>query len=292
MDQMRDANERLVVAAVRAQNQSDEAQTESARTSADLERLMGQLRETHTRLTTTAKQVDALAREAGRSEEAYRRLSRRLLQTQDEERRRLARDLHDSTGQLLAALTVNLDLIGGAKNVLGTRLRRALAQSRSLAEQCSREVRTLAYLLHPPLLDELGLQSALRWYVSGFVERSGIHVDLDVRHVGRLPEPIETALFRVVQESLTNIHRHASSGTASIRLTSTADVVVLDIQDQGIGLRDVPRRQSGAHGPEIMGVGIQGMQERVRELGGTFDIEFADTGTTVHATVPLNAGTP
>ena len=292
MGRMREANERLIVAAVRAQNLSDEARAEGAQTKGDLERLMGQLREAHARLTTAATQVDALAKEAGRREEAYRRLSRRLLQTQDEERRRLARDLHDSTAQLLAALTLNLDLIGGAKNVLPTRLRRALGQSRSLAEQCSREVRTLAYLLHPPLLDEMGLQSAVRWYVAGFVERSGIHVDVDLREVGRLPEPIETALFRVVQESLTNIRRHASSATASIRLTSTADEVVLDIQDQGIGLRDAPTQPSGAPRPEMLGVGIQGMRERIRQLGGTFDIEFSGAGTTVHVDVPLNTNIP
>jgi signal transduction histidine kinase len=211
---------------------------------------------------------------------------------QDEERRRLARDLHDSTGQLLAALTVNLDLIGGARNVLGTRLRRALAQSRALADQCSREVRTLAYLLHPPLLDEAGLLAAVRWYVAGFMERSGIRVDFEVHEVGRLSGPIETALFRVVQEGLTNIHRHASTPNASIRLTSSAGAVVLDIQDQGRGLRDHPTLRPGTRLPEILGVGIQGMRERIRQLGGTFDIEFTDTGTTVHVAVPLDAGTP
>ena len=211
---------------------------------------------------------------------------------QDEERKRFAIDLHDSTAQRLAALTMNLDVVEAAEDVLDARSRRALAQSRALADQCSREVRTLAYLLHPPLLDEAGLLAAVRWYVAGFMERSGIRVDFEVHEVGRLPGPIETALFRVVQEGLTNIHRHASTPNASIRLTSTAGAVVLDIQDQGRGLRDHPTLRPGTRLPEILGVGIQGMRERIRQLGGTFDIEFTDTGTTVHVAVPLNAGAP
>jgi two-component system NarL family sensor kinase len=197
--------------------------------------------------------------------------------------------LHDSTAQRLAALRMNLDMVEAAEGVLDVRSRRALARSRSLAEQCSREVRTMAYLLHPPLLEEAGLRAAVQWYVAGFMERSGIRVDLDVRALGRFPEPGETALFRVVQEGLTNVHRHASTSTASIRLTSGPGAVVLDIRDQGRGLRDHPTLRRGARVPEILGVGIQGMRERIRQLGGTFDIEFTDNGTTVHVAVPLNA---
>ena len=121
----------------------------------------------------------------------------------------------------------------------------------------------------------------MRWFVEGFTKRSGIQVTLDLHDVGRLPGPIETALFRVVQESLTNVHRHASTTTASIRLTTTADAVTLDIEDQGRGLRDQVRHQNGTLLPETLGVGIQGMRERIRQLGGTFDVEFTDTGTTV-----------
>ena len=152
-------------------------------------------------------------------------------------------------------------------------------------------MRTLAYLLHPPLLDESGLLSAVRWYAEGFTKRSGVQVALELGEVGRLPRAIETALFRVVQEGLTNIHRHASTTTASIRLTTTADAVTLEIQDRGHGLRDRLEHRSATQ-PATLGVGIQGMRERIHQLGGTFDIEFTDLGTMVRACVPLNEGGP
>jgi two-component system, NarL family, sensor kinase len=287
---MREANERLIVAAIDAQNRSDEADVEAAQARTELDNLMRQLRDANDRLTKAAAQAHTMAEDARQHKEQYRRLSGRLLQLQDEERRRLAVDLHDSTAQRLAALTMNLDVVEGAKKALDTRSRRALAESRSLAEECSREVRTLAYLLHPPLLDEAGLLVAVRWFAEGFAKRSGIHVVLDLADVGRLPAPIETALFRVVQESLTNVHRHAHAATASIRLTSAANEVALDIQDQGRGLSD-PARQNGALRLGTLGVGIQGMRERISQLNGTFDIEFTDRGTTVRVTVPLTRDT-
>jgi signal transduction histidine kinase len=229
-----------------------------------------------------------MAEQAAARQEEYRQLSGRLLTLQDEERRRLALDLHDSTAQCLAALTMNLDVVKGTREALDARARRALAESRSLAKRCSREVRTFAYLLHPPLLDERGLPAAVRWFVEGFTKRSGIQVTLDLHDVGRLPGPIETALFRVIQESLTNAHRHASTTTASIHLTTTAGAIALDIEDHGHGLRDRAPRRASTLLPETLGVGIQGMRERIRQLGGTFDIAFADTGTTVRVRVPLN----
>ena len=284
MDQMREANERLIVAAVQAQNLSDKAHREAAQARVELDDLMSQLRAANEQLATTTE-------EAREREEEYRRLSGRLLTLQDEERRHLALDLHDSTGQCLAALTMNLDVVGQATKALDARSRRALAESRSLADQCAREVRTFAYLLHPPLLDEMGLRSAVRWYAEGFTKRSGIQVVVELADVGRLSRPIATALFRVVQESLTNVHRHASTSTASIRLTVTAGIVALEIHDQGHGLRDQVTHDNGTR-PETLGVGIQGMRERIRQLGGTFDVEFTDKGTTVCVGVPLNADTP
>jgi signal transduction histidine kinase len=292
MGQLREANERLIVAAVQAQNLSDEAHTETAQARDELDDLLNELRSANERLAAGAAQAHAMTEEARAREEEYRRLSVRLLTLQDEERRRLALDLHDSTGQRLAALTMNLDIAGRATKALDARSRRALAESRALAEACAREVRTFAYLLHPPLLEEAGLLSAVRWYAEGFGKRSGIHVVVDLDEVGRLPRPIETALFRVVQESLTNVHRHASATTASIRLTVTADVVALEIHDQGHGLRDPLAHQTGMLQSETLGVGIQGMRERIRQLGGTFDVEFTDKGTTVCVGVPLNADTP
>jgi signal transduction histidine kinase len=292
MAQIREANERLIVAAVHAQDLSDQAQAEAAQARAELNDLMNRLRDTNERLAAAAADAHTLAEAAGRREEEYRQLSIRLLTVQDEERRRLALDLHESAGQCLAALTMNLDLVERAKRALDARSRRALAESRSLAMECSRAVRTFAYLLYPPLLDERGLVSAVRWYVEGFTERSGIQVVLDLGEVGRLPSPIEKALFRVVQESLTNVHGHALTTTASIRLTTTAGAAVLDIQDQGHGLRDQVRGQEGTPLSATLGVGIQGMRERIRQLNGTFYIEFTDSGTTVRVSVPLNKGTP
>ena len=289
MGQMREANERLIIAAVQAQNLSEEAHAEAAQARSELEDLMRQLQDANVRLAAAAARAHTMAEEARRRQEEYQHLSGRLLQLQDDERRRLAVDLHDSMGQRLAALTMNLDLVAGANSGLDRTSRRALVESRSLAEQCSREVRTLAYLLHPPLLDEMGLVSAVRWYTKGFTKRSGIHVVLYLDEIGRLPEPIETALFRVVQESLTNVHRHASASTASIRLTTTADTIVLDIKDQGHGLRDARARRKATLQP--FGVGIQGMRERIRQLGGTFTVEFTDKGTTVRVGVPVGKDT-
>lgn len=281
MGQMRDANERLIVAAVQAQNLSDEAHREVVKTRVGLDDLMR-------RLLGANAQLARMAEDAIEREERYRRLSGRLLTLQDEERRNLAVQLHDSTGQCLAALMMNLDVVGTAPKGLDARSRRALVESRSLADQAAREVRTLAYLLHPPLLDEVGLVSAVRWYAQGYTERSGIQVVADLADVGRLPPPIETALFRVVQESLTNVHRHASASTASIRLTVTAGDVALEIHDDGRPRRDRRAHQTGPLHPETLGVGIQGMRERIRQLGGTFDIEFTKKGTTVRVTVPQN----
>jgi signal transduction histidine kinase len=291
MGQMREANERLLVAAVQAQNLSDEAHIETAQAREELDTLLNQLRHANERLAAGAAQAHTMAEEARAREEEYRRLSSRLLTLQDDERRRLARDLHDSTGQRLAVLIMNLDMVERAATALDPSLRRALAESRSLAEECAREVRTFAYLLHPPLLEEAGLLSAVRWYAEGFEKRSGIHVTVELGEVGRLPPPIETALFRVVQESLTNVHRHASARTASIRLTVTANVVALEIHDQGHGLHAPFAHQTGTSQPEALGVGIQGMRERIRQLGGTFDVKFTDEGTTVCVGVPLNADT-
>ena len=286
MGQVQEANARLIVAAIHAQNLSEEAQAETARARSELEDLMRQLQGANAAVDGRCRACPHHGGRGRQHEEEYRRLSVRLLQLQDDERRRLAVDLHDSMGQRLAALTMNLDLIAGAKTGLDRTSRRALVESRSLAEQCSREVRTLAYLLHPPLLDEMGLVSAVRWYTKGFTRRSGIQVVLYLEEIGRLPEPIETALFRVVQESLTNVHRHASASTASIRLTTTAGTIVLHIKDEGHGLGDDLARTKAAVPP--LGVGIQGMRERIRQLGGTFNVEFTDKGTTVRVGVPLS----
>ena len=284
MDQLREANERLIVAAVHAESRSDEARTEAAEARAELERLLTRLRDANTQLIVASTQARALEEQARQREEDYRRLSSRLLHVQDEERRRLAVDLHDSTAQLLTALIVNLDLLEQGDG-LDAASRRLVAESHSFADQCAREVRTFAYLLHPPLLDEIGLRPAVKWYVEGFINRSGIQVDLDLGELERLPGPIELALFRVIQESLTNVHRHAASATASICLTSTSQAVTLEVRDRGRGLRDEVRNAAMS---ELLGVGIQGMRERIRQLGGTFEVAFTHHGTTVRVHLPVN----
>jgi signal transduction histidine kinase len=206
-------------------------------------------------------------------------LSGRLLRLQDDERRRMARELHDSIGQRLAALTINLSVVNESGNELNARAQRALDETITLADQCLREIRTVSYLLHPPELDHLGLQSALARYIDGFVQRSGIHVELEIApDLGRLPEQVETALFRIVQECLTNIHRHANSTTASILLARSQSQITLEVRDGGTGMR------SGA----TQGVGIASMRERAQQLGGWLEIDSLNGGTKVKAVIPLS----
>jgi len=213
------------------------------------------------------------------AEEALHKLSGRLLRLQDDERRRLARELHDSTAQLLVGLSINLSVVKESAGALEPRAQRALAESRTLVEQCLREIRTVSYLLHPPELDELGLESALASYVDGFVERSGIQVELDVApDLGRLPQEAETTLFRIVQEALSNIHRHSASRTASIRLVRGQSGVTLEVNDAGCGMRS----------DSTPGVGIASMRERAQQLGGSLDIVSPNGGTTVRAVIPFS----
>ena len=227
----------------------------------------------------------AITREA--AEEKLHQLSARLLQLQDEERRRIARELHDSTAQSLTALNLNLAVVNESASTLKRRCRRALAESLVLADQCLREVRTFSYLLHPPILDELGLGSAVTWYVEGFSDRSGIRVDLDVDpNLGRAPREIETTVFRIVQECLSNIHRHSRSSTAAIRLRRGPAEIVMEAHDDGVGMRTPDTGPSGPVAPTL-GVGIAGMQERAHQLGGQLEIQSGNGGTTVKAVLPI-----
>jgi PAS domain S-box-containing protein len=211
----------------------------------------------------------------------------RLMQAQDDERRRIARLLHETTAQDLAALKMHLARLNRTASHLSDADRGALVESISLAEQSMTEIRTLSYLLHPPFLDEMGLLSALRWYAAGFAERSGITVDLELpENFERLPLDTETALFRIVQESLINIHRHAGSETARIRLRRDSEALVLEIEDRGRGIPNqwLTHIMSGEGG---VGVGIAGMCERIEPLGGRIEITSGAEGTTVRARLPL-----
>jgi len=223
-----------------------------------------------------------------RAEVELRRLSGQLLRLQDEERRRIARDLHDSTGQNLVALATTLSQLHASIPSSSRKLRRLASQSHALADQCIQEVRTLSYLLHPPMLDEAGLEDAIRHYVNGFSERTGIEVKLRVSpRFGRMPPDVEVALFRVVQESLTNIQRHSQSLHATIQLDRGANEINLQISDTGRGAaRRDPLGTSGS--PFRLGVGIPSMQERVKLIGGRLDIESSDSGTTMRVTIPVH----
>ena len=224
-----------------------------------------------------------------RAEENLRALSGRLLQAQDDERRRIARELHDSAGQLLAALNMNLVPIQADAGKLTPAAATAVNESIHLVEELSKELRTISHLLHPPMLDEAGLEFALQWYVEGFADRSNIDVDFHLAEdLGRLPRDMETAIFRLIQESLTNIHRHANSPVASLSVLRNAEnQIVVEVRDEGKGMST---SVGNGHGPVKTGVGIQGMRERVRQLGGKLEIESSSAGTTVRAILPLPVG--
>ena len=227
-----------------------------------------------------AKQAEQIAR---KSEEASRRLSGRLLQLQDEERRRFARELHDSLGQYLVSLKMNLSLLlnrPGESHGL-------LAESIKLVDDSITETRTLSYLLHPPMLDEAGFASAANWYVNGFAQRSGVQVKVNIpEDHPRLPSEVELVLFRVLQECLTNIHKHAKSTTAEVTVDVQARQVCLTIGDNGKGIPNELLTRFQSDGTDT-GVGLSGMRERVSELGGQLRIHSSTAGTTIAAVIPL-----
>jgi len=217
--------------------------------------------------------------------QSLRELTARLLQLQDDERRRIARELHDSVGQLLAGLTMNLSAVGADIERL-IKTASMVTDSAALVHEINKEVRTISHLLHPPLLDEAGLASALRWYIEGFAERSKIKVDLEFPDdFGRLSRELETAIFRTVQECLTNIHRHADSPVAKVSVARTSSDVRVEVADVGKGIS--PEKQEEMTALGTPGVGIRGMRERLRQLGGSLDINSNGKGTVVVARLPI-----
>lgn len=218
-------------------------------------------------------------------EKASRELSARLLNLQDEERRKIARELHDSAGQMVAALIMNstqLNRNGG----LTPEQRQFLSDNDAVLQELNKELRTISHLLHPPLLDEAGLSSALNWFVEGFTKRSEITTTLELPpDFGRLDGDSEITIFRIVQECLTNIHRHSGSKKAVVRLTRALGEVRLEVQDEGQGIPAEKRLSIVGSGP--VGVGLRGMRERVHQLGGHLEVQSDGQGTTVCATLPL-----
>jgi PAS domain S-box-containing protein len=234
------------------------------------------LRQSHTTLESLVEQRTS----------ALRRLSSRLLHAQDEERRRIARELHDSVGQCFTALKINVDLL--RRSELSARTDKLLAESSALLDQALTETRTISYLLHPPLLEESGFASAARWYVDGFAKRSGVEVNLEIPiELVRLSDSVELGLFRVLQESLTNMHRHSGSPAVDIRLNLDGKRVILEVRDYGRGMPQelLQRFQEAGTGG---GVGLAGMQERISELGGRLEISAADPGTVVTVLMPVS----
>jgi len=226
------------------------------------------------------------------SERSLRQLSLHLLRTQDEERKRIGRELHDSLGQYLAVLKMRLDSVASCiatDSAAAEEVRGCLG----LTEDSIKEVRTVSYLLYPPMLEEMGLKSAIPWYLDGFSARSGIKTSFDVQtDFGRLPRDSELALFRVLQEGLTNVHRHSGSQTAHVRLSINEDMAVLEIEDQGNGLGQEVLEQSEQDWMGAPGVGVRGMSERMRQLGGRLQLTSTENGATVSAMVPLTDSLP
>jgi signal transduction histidine kinase len=237
----------------------------------------------HYRLLNSELAARELAEHAAReSEESLRHLTARLLQMQDEERRKFSRELHDSLGQYLAGIKMNLEMVART-NPTDELLLNAI----QLLDQSIAETRTISHLLHPPLLDEVGFSSAAKWYLQGFSERSGVEVKVEIPdNLGRLPRSLELGLFRVLQESLTNIHRHSKSSKAEVALIATPSEVVLRVQDYGSGIPQELLR-AFRNKRTNFGVGLSGMRERVRELNGQLEIESNRTGTLVSVTLPI-----
>ncbi len=253
------------------------------------ERLRALSNDLEIQVTTRTQELRQRNAEILQQAEQLRELSNRIQKTQEDERRRIARELHDSAGQLVAAMGMSLAGISQLAKE-NPWLDKALGDTQNLLQQLNKEIRTTSYLLHPPLLDESGLSQAIQWYIQGLTERSGLQVDLSIAEdFGRLSADLELAVFRIVQESLTNIHRHSGSKTATIRLFRSAESVVLEIQDYGEG---IPAEQLAAIKAQRSGVGITGMRERVRHFNGEMDIHSDGMGATISVILPVPMVTP
>jgi PAS domain S-box-containing protein len=250
-------------------------------------RIQEALQQANAELATEVAEKKSAEKSLAISERSLRALSLRLLRMQDEERRRIGRDLHDSLGQYLAVLKMNLDSLELALKASPNGAARDVAQCARLAEDAIKEVRTISYLLYPPMLEEMGLKSAIPWYLDGFSKRSDIQTSFEIDpDFGRLPAEVELALFRILQESLTNVHRHSGSSTATIRLSRGDGTAWLEVEDTGRGIPPMLLEQSSEDWMGSLGVGLRGMNERMRQLGGKLEVYSTDGRTVVVASVP------
>jgi signal transduction histidine kinase len=241
------------------------------------------LRETKTRLMNEVAERMEAERKLRASERSLRELSGRLLKMQDEERRHLGRELHDSVGQYLAVLKMELEVLKADTTSRNAAEERRFADCLRLVDQSITEVRTMSYLLYPPMLEEMGLETAISWYLDGFTKRSGVQTKFEMPEpVGRVQREAELAIFRILQESLTNIHRHSESPSAEVRLLKMDGELLIEINDQGKGLPS-PVLEAVQDSCETTGVGLRGMTERMRQLGGKLEVVSSSSGTTVRA---------
>ena len=290
-----DSDDRLYSELSRVNNELINAQRELVQRNVRLERAEEALRKAHGDL---ERQVQERTRELEntlsafreevsvhqKTEQKLRELSLSVLRIQDEERRRVARDLHDTVGQTLTALKITLSTLENAV-ARSPQTTDFLAELNGLADQALQEIRTTSYLLHPPLLDESGFAAAAAWYVDGFNKRSPIQVKLQLPEGIRLPGSVEIVLFRVLQESLTNITKHAGSATVDVLLQVEENVTSFSVRDYGKGISAERLAKMNGSGSDV-GVGIAGMRERLKELGGRLEIESDSTGTLLKASIP------
>jgi PAS domain S-box-containing protein len=260
-----------------------------ARNITERKRIERELRESEDRYRTLADaldtQVQFRTQELERRNSELRDLSGRLLESQDLERRHIARELHDSAGQTLAALGMSLARLAKNAGNNPDQFAKDVDDAEALVQHLTQEIRTTSYLLHPPMLDEVGISSALSWYVQGLTERSSLQIDLKVsENMGRLPSEMELLIFRLVQESLTNIHRHSGSKSASIQIARDGEAVSIEVEDQGKGMSREKLAEIQSRGA---GVGIRGMHERVRQFRGNMQIESSGSGTRILVSIPI-----